>query len=110
MSSHIRDITNHPFPMQRKNYLRPAIIALAVLVIPFIGNLTVEGWNWDTFDFVIMFILLYSAGLVYEYLASKTTNTTHRVTIATVVILGTLAVWAELAVGAVEQALVYLFA
>ncbi len=96
--------------MQRKNYLRPAIIAIAVLVMPFIGNLTVEGWNWTAFDFVVMFILLYSSGLVYELLASKVTTTTHRIGIAIVVILGTLAVWAELAVGAVEQAVMFLFA
>lgn len=95
--------------MQRRNFLRPAIIALAILVIPFIGNLTVEGWNWSPFDFVVMFILLYSAGLVYEYFASKVTSPTHRVIIALVVILGTLAVWAELAVGAIEQAVMYLF-
>lgn len=89
--------------MNSKNFIRPAIIAVAVLVIPFIGNLTVPGWNWSPFDFVVMFILLYSAGLVYEFLASKTTSATHRVIIAVAIILGTLAVWAELAVDAVSQ-------
>ena len=94
--------------MQRKNYLRPAIIAIAVLVIPLIGNLTVEGWNWTPFDFVVMFTLLYAAGLTYEFLASKVTKAAHRVIIGAIVIFGTLAVWAELAVGAVEQAVLFL--
>lgn len=91
--------------MKRINYLRPAALAIALLLIPFVGNLTVEGWDWGVFDFVIMFVLLYGAGLIYEFLARKTTNPMHRVGISGFVILGTLAVWSELAVDAVSRML-----
>jgi hypothetical protein len=94
--------------MQRKNYIRPTLIAIAVLMIPFIGNLTVDGWNWGFFDFVFFFVLLYAAGFVYELLANKTSSTMCRVVIGGVVVLGVLAIWAELAVGAVEQAVLFL--
>jgi drug/metabolite transporter (DMT)-like permease len=49
---------------------RPALITAAILLIPLIGNMTVDDWNWPWTAFVLFGAMLLSAGVAYE-LAGK---------------------------------------
>ena len=53
-----------------KIILRPALLTIGLLLIPFFGNLYVEGWNWPWTAFVFFGVILFGSGLAYE-LAGK---------------------------------------
>ncbi len=90
--------------MQKKRIVRMAKVLALILVIPVVLTLfKVGGWQWGPVDFLVMFALLFGAGLVYEFLASKAESKGARIGIALLVILATLALWAELAVDAVSK-------
>lgn len=53
-----------------KIIIKPLVITLWVLLIPFLGNIFFDGWNWNCASFVILGAILFSALLGYE-LADK---------------------------------------
>lgn len=53
---------------------RPMMITAVILLIPFLGNIFVDGWNWNWTAFVFLGLILFSAGIAYE-LAGKYTRT-----------------------------------
>ena len=81
------------------------IIAIVViLLIPLIltirdGRVEGVGWNWTFFDFVFMFILLFSSALVYELVVRKMNNNTYRAAVGLAVITSIFLVWINAAVG-----------
>ncbi len=53
--------------MQNKNIIiRPLLFTIAILLIPFLGNIYVEGWDWRWTAFVFFGIILFGAGIAYE--------------------------------------------
>lgn len=49
-----------------KIIIRPAILTIGILAIPFFGNIYVDGWNWSWTAFAFLGVILFSAGLAYE--------------------------------------------
>lgn len=91
--------------MRSINFIRPAIIAALILSIPAVAMLIqADGWDWNPFDFLIMGALLFGAGLLFELLANKAKTGTHKTLIGIVIFIAVLAIWSEMAVGAVSQA------
>jgi NADH:ubiquinone oxidoreductase subunit K len=72
---------------------------LFLLCIPAIGNIFIDGVNWNLFDFIIMgsLILLFSSGINLVLLRQKSIQ--YRGTVIGVLVLVFLIIWAELAVG-----------
>ncbi|MBI4885162.1 MAG: hypothetical protein HY826_14025 [Actinobacteria bacterium] len=61
--------------MNNKNLVvRPVLFTAGLLLIPFLGNLYVDGWNWPWTAFAFFGVVLLSAGLAYE-LAGKYAKT-----------------------------------
>lgn len=61
--------------MQNLNILiRPVLLTVGILLIPFFGNRYIDGWNWAWTAFVFFGVVLLSAGLAYE-LAGKYAKT-----------------------------------
>lgn len=87
------------FLFMTKQVLRPVLITLLMLVIPFIGNRTVEGWNWDTFDFVFMGVLIFSAAFTFEMVARLSSNKMYKGAVGITVVAALLLTWMNLAVG-----------
>ena len=54
--------------------IRPLLLTIGILLIPFLGNRYVDGWNWSWTAFVFLGVILFSAGLAYE-LAGKYAKT-----------------------------------
>lgn len=91
--------------MNKKIILRTAVIVGLILIIPIIGNFTVEGWNWGVFDFVIVGLLLFLTGLAIEFVLAKVTSPVYRVLAVVGIVLALFAVWVELAVEAVSRSI-----
>lgn len=87
------------FLFMTKGILRPLIATLIILLIPLVGTFTVEGWNWDAFDFVIAGIVLFTAFFMIEFLARKMRDIPSRIAAGITVIMTLLIVWVNLAVG-----------
>lgn len=87
------------FLFMSKGILRPLIATLIILLIPLVGTFTVEGWNWDAFDFVIAGIVLFTVFFMIEFLARKMRDIPSRIAAGITVIMTLLIVWVNLAVG-----------
>jgi len=85
--------------MQLKHIVRWALVAGCALVIPLLGNLLVEGWNWTPFDFVVGGALIFGAGLAFELVASQGGTTAYRIAVGIACVTGLLLVWINGAVG-----------
>lgn len=89
--------------MNKKTNIRIASIVGFILLIPLFGNLFVDGWNWSLGDFIFAAIMLFGTGLLIDLVFRKFHNKFYRLIGVTIVILAFLVIWAELAVGLVEQ-------
>jgi hypothetical protein len=56
------------------NIVRPVLLTAGLLLIPLLGNMFVDGWNWPWTAFAFFGVVLFSAGLAYE-LAGKYAKT-----------------------------------
>lgn len=90
--------------------LRPAIMTAALLLIPYFimkFNLVLpdpnrpedQGFNWTLGDFVFMGALVFTAGFVFEFIASRSRDLLYRAGVALATLTAFLLVWVNLAVG-----------
>lgn len=70
-----------------------------VLLIPLVAMLFTDQVNWDKTDFIVIGVLLLTAGTVYEILSRLAKNADQRFIIGLVVLGAVAYLWAELAVG-----------
>ena len=70
-----------------------------LLFIPLIAMQFSKEVNWGVFDFIVMGILLLSAGFSCELVLRKVKTTKNRIVICGAILFVFLLVWAELAVG-----------
>ena len=85
--------------MRLKNYIRPAIAAALILLIPLIAIQFTEEVQWELGDFIIMGILLYGTGLAIELVNTRPQNIRKRAAYSFVILAIFFLIWAELAVG-----------
>lgn len=88
--------------------MRTALVVGLILLIPLCGNFFVNGWNWDLLDFVTMGALLFCTGLAIDFAARKVHNPAYRAIAIATIVLALIAIWTELAVGAVSQLVQFL--
>ncbi len=53
------------------NFVLPAGLTVGLLLVPFFGNIFVDGWSWSWFDFVFFGVILFGASLAYELVGKK---------------------------------------
>lgn len=53
--------------MKNNILIKPLCITLALLTVPFLGNIFVEGWNWDALSFVLIGGFIFTAAFLYEW-------------------------------------------
>ncbi len=89
--------------------IRPAIGTGLLLLVPLVMSAldrhkpAGEGWHWGLLDYVVMGVLLFGAGLAYEYFAARLGNRRHRAILGAALLCAVLGVWVELAVGGISQ-------
>lgn len=85
--------------MKNKDFLIVALVPSLVMLIPLVGNLTVEGWNWSPSDFVVWWVIVAIATFVYRLLATRAWSTlSYRLGAGLGVLGGFLIFWITLAV------------
>jgi hypothetical protein len=84
--------------MKIKSVLWIMLGATAVLLIPLIAMQFTSEVNWTGSDFAVAWVLLMGIGFGLMMTLNKTANWTNRIA-GSVIILGLLWLWAELAVG-----------
>lgn len=51
------------------------------MLIPFFGNIYVDGWDWNWYGFIWAGTLLFAAGLIYELVARKMNNRAYKLAV-----------------------------
>jgi hypothetical protein len=94
--------------VMEKGILRIAIVTGCIMLVPVLGSLFVEGWNWGLFDFVILAALLFGTGLAYELISRKGGTAAYRIAVGMACATGFLLVFINAAVGIIGDGLVNL--
>jgi hypothetical protein len=55
----------------RKTMLRVALVALGLLMVPLVASQVVDGWNWNPWGYVFVYVLFFGTGLAYALIARK---------------------------------------
>jgi len=85
--------------MKTKDYLIVALAPLAVLIIPLVGHLTVEGWNWTWSDFVVAWVILaLTTGFLRVLMTRRWSSLAYKAGAVLAVGAGFLIFWVNLAV------------
>lgn len=97
-----------------KSIVRIAVVVGALLLIPLVltirdGGVEGVGWNWSPADFFVMGGLLFAVGLIIDLTTRKISHPLHRALALAGIVFAFLALWAQLAVGAVSQFLALLW-
>src|SRR3546814_19051651 len=64
-----------------------------------------DGWHWRPGGFVVVGALLFGAGFVYEFLASKMNSRALKLALGLAMTFSVLAIWVEVAVDGVSRAI-----
>lgn len=76
-----------------------ALVTGGILLIPLIGTMIGDEWDWGVFDFVVLGALIAGAGTLIELVRHNVKDTTYRALLILGVIFFGMWIWAELAVG-----------
>ncbi|ASS48847.1 MAG: hypothetical protein A3D31_06100 [Candidatus Fluviicola riflensis] len=82
-----------------KAVLRVAIATILLLMIPFLAMQFTDEVEWGPGDFIVMGILLFSAGFSFVLITRYTNSIFHRLAVMGAIGTTFLMVWANLAVG-----------
>jgi hypothetical protein len=74
-------------------------IVFILLLIPLLAMQFTDEVHWTVFDFIIAGVLLFTTGLVIQFVLKKVKNTKHRILICGIILILLFLLWAELAVG-----------
>lgn len=79
----------------------PKVFApLFILLIPFCAmQLSIEGWHWDLFDFLLMGSFILGTSLAYQLISRKVDSRLYRVATGIAAISSLLILWVNGAVG-----------
>lgn len=86
-----------------KNSLRIFIIVLLILLIPFFGNIFVEGWDWGVFDFIFAGAILFVVGLSIDCVIRRVKKPFYKFLAVAAIVLVFIALWVEMAVDGVSR-------
>lgn len=85
--------------MQKAQFKKIVIWSTAALVIPILGQLFVNGWNWGLSDFLFAWVFFNLLGVTYTVVTNKIVYKRARIA-AGIVVVGIFAfIWAILATG-----------
>jgi len=71
----------------------------AALIVPVLGQLFVEGWNWGPGEFVFAWLFFNILGLSYAFVTGKISHPGIRRIVGAAIVLAFALVWGVLATG-----------
>jgi hypothetical protein len=87
--------------MLKNRFVRIALFVGLVLLLPLMGNLLVDGFNWSPFDFVIFGGVLFAAAATFDVVSRIGTTLAYRAAVAIACVAGFLSFWVNGAVGVI---------
>lgn len=88
--------------MKNKRLIIIVVVAIGLLFIPFIGTLFDTGIQWKPSDFFVAAAFLLGVGLAIELVVRKVTKKKHRIILIGTILIISILIWCELAVGIVD--------
>lgn len=85
--------------MTRFKTSNKAFYPLLLLIIPAIASQVSKDFNWTSFDFLAMGLLLFAFGLIGDLVWQKANTRSKKLLYLSLTLFGFLATWAFLAVG-----------
>lgn len=85
--------------MRKKNILRIVLLTALFLLVPLIAMQFTSEVNWTLFDFVFAAVMFLSAGLAYEFLATRQGTIAYKAGAALAIVGAFLLIWITGAVG-----------
>lgn len=85
--------------MQKKQIIRVVSWSTVALIIPILGQLFVDGWNWDAGDFAFAWVFFNLLGLTYVFVTNKITHRGGRIAAGVGVVIAFASVWVMFATG-----------
>jgi len=85
--------------MNKKQAVRIVGWSTLALIVPILGQLFINGWNWDWHDYLLAWVFFNILGFVFVFVTNKVTHRTWRVAAGALIILVFAAVWVMLATG-----------
>ena len=97
MSSEIQDLRHTSIIDRNSIFAWAAVGTGLLLLVPLIGMQVSDEWNWSLVDFVIIGVLVFGMASLFVLAARRWPK--YRIIIGIAMLLATLFIWAELAVG-----------
>jgi hypothetical protein len=85
--------------MQKKQIIKIFTWSTVALIIPILGQLFVDGWNWGPGDFVFAWVFFNLLGLSYTFVTNKITHREGKIVAGIIVVAIFAFVWIMLATG-----------
>ncbi len=85
--------------MKRKQIIKIVTWSTIALIIPILGQLFVNGWNWGLGDFVFAWVFFNLLGLTCTFVTNKITHRTGKILAGIIVIAIFVFIWVTLATG-----------
>ncbi|MES2748884.1 MAG: hypothetical protein V4606_00630 [Patescibacteria group bacterium] len=91
--------------METKEYRRIFLVVCVMLLVPLLGSIFSDSFNWGVGDYLVMGALLFAVGVLIMFARKKISSPSKRLVVIGGVILLALLIWVELAVDAVSKAI-----
>ena len=85
--------------MQKQQITRVIKWSTVALIIPIIGQVFVDGWNWGRGDFVFAWVFFNLLGFTYTFVTNKITHRKGKIVSGIIVIAIFVFIWVMLATG-----------
>ncbi|MBX4189417.1 hypothetical protein KW785_02375 [Candidatus Parcubacteria bacterium] len=85
--------------MQKEQVIRIVACSTAALIIPILGQLFVNGWNWGPGDFIFAWVFFNILGLTYTFVTSKVAHPRGKIAAGILVVAVFVFIWVGLATG-----------
>lgn len=85
--------------MQKKQIIKIATWSTITLIIPVLGQLFVNGWNWGLGEFVFAWVFFNILGLTYVFVTNRISDRGLRIMAGMAVVLFFAFIWGMLATG-----------
>jgi len=85
--------------LQRIDIIRVAAATALILLIPLVAMQFSNEVDWGLNDFIIIGVLLFGTGLLYELISKKLPSKKQRIIVGVILLIALPYLWAELAVG-----------
>lgn len=85
--------------MQKKQILSVVTWSTAALIIPILGQIFVDGWNWGPGEFIFAWVFFNILGITYTFVTNKITHPGGKIVMGIVVVAIFVFIWVKLATG-----------